>query len=115
METSNNLTGERRRRNRLSSETQAWIVSASQDLLPHQVDEQDAWEVRVTNLSRLGVGFMTTQQMCAGDQHRLRIGRGPMTRSRLIRVVVCRQGTEGDYAIGAEFVDHPAHTLSRAG
>ena len=69
----------------------------------------------ITNVSRLGVGFVSTAAMKLGEQHRLRIGRGPMCRYRIIRVIVCRQTGEREYAVGAEFVDTGARTLLKAG
>jgi len=81
----------------------------------HLPDDEQAWEVRVYNVSRLGVGFTSTEAFALGAEHRLRIGRGPSRRSRLIRIVACREFEVGFFAIGAEFVDMPARELSRAG
>jgi hypothetical protein len=81
----------------------------------HLPDEEEAWEVLVYNVSRLGAGFISTTSLPLGSEHRLRIGRGPMKRSRLIRIVACRQDEDGTFAVGAEFIDSPSHELSRAG
>jgi hypothetical protein len=81
----------------------------------HMPEEEEAWEVRIYNVSRFGVGFSSTEAFQTGSEHRLRIGRGPMKRSRLIRVVACRQDADGTFAIGAEFVDTPAREILRAG
>ncbi|HSV13044.1 MAG TPA: PilZ domain-containing protein [Tepidisphaeraceae bacterium] len=112
---SNKAAAERRRRERVAGETQGWILSAMPQLPAHLPDGDDeAWEVRIHNVSRIGVGFASTAAMRIGDEHRIRIGRGPMKRARLIRVVACRQGDDGTYTVGAEFVDHPSKTLARA-
>jgi hypothetical protein len=122
METTLTLTGdhsapltERRRRSRLTGETLGWILPAQPRLAMHLPDDEEAWEVRVYDVSRFGVGFTSTEAFELGAEHRLRIGRGPSKRSRLIRIVACREGEPGTYAIGAEFVDMPARELSRAG
>ena len=81
----------------------------------HLPDDEEAWEVRVYNVSRFGVGFASTEALPLGSEHRLRIGRGPSKRSRLIRIIACRQSEVGTFAVGAEFVDMPARELSRAG
>lgn len=81
----------------------------------HLPDDEEAWEVRVYNVSRLGVGFISTAALELGGEHRLRIGLGPSKRSRLIRVVACREAEPGTYAVGGEFVDTPGRELLRAG
>jgi hypothetical protein len=81
----------------------------------HLPSEDEAWEVRVYNLSRFGVGFYSTEPLQLGSEHRLRIGRGPMSRARLIRVVVCREAQKNSFSVGAEFVDISTRGLSRAG
>jgi len=106
---------ERRRRNRLPGETLGWILPATPRLAMHMPAEEEGWEVRVYNVSRLGAGFISTQQLEIGAQHRLRIGRGPIKRSRLIRVVACREFEAGTFAVGAEFADAPARELAKAG
>jgi hypothetical protein len=106
---------ERRRRDRVSGETEGWILPAQPRLTMHLPMEEEAWEVRIYNVSRLGVGFVSTEAFALGSEHRLRIGRGPMKRCRLIRVVACREDSAGAFAIGAEFVDIPARELLRAG
>jgi hypothetical protein len=106
---------DRRRRERVSSETQGWLLPPVARLPKHVPDEEEAWEVRIHDLSRLGVGFTSTQSLSVGDEHRLRIGRGPMRRARLIRVVACRQTDNEVFVVGAEFVDSGTKTLARAG
>jgi hypothetical protein len=107
---------ERRRRSRLTGETLGWILPAVPRLAMHMPDEEEGWEVRVYDVSRFGAGFTSTEPLELGGEHRLRIGRGPIKRARLIRIVACRQSEgENTFAVGAEFVDNPARDLARAG
>ncbi len=116
---------ERRRRPRLVGETAGWLLPA---VVPVAVDgrslpdEAVGWEVRVHDVSRLGVGFTTTERLDPGDRRRVRIGRGPVTRARAIRVVCCHASADGTFHCGAEFADagiihpdRPARQLARAG
>jgi hypothetical protein len=88
---------ERRRRARIHSTTQGWLI-------PETVCDSEAWEVRVQDISRQGVGFESTQKMSPGEECRIRIGRGPMRLARRIKIVNCRAGADGHYVIGGEFV-----------
>ena len=107
---------ERRRRARIHSATQGWLIP--EDALRDNGSHGDAaassgatpepWEVRVSDISRHGVGFESTERMNRGMVCRIRIGRGPMRLARQIRVVDCRPGPDGHYLIGGEFVPAPA-------
>ena len=113
---SNHAADERRRRSRVAGETQGWILPAVPHLAKHTPADDEAWEVRIHDVSRLGVGFISTAPMRVGEEHRLRIGRGPMKRARVIRVVACRQAENGAYVVGAEFADMlPGHIETKAG
>jgi hypothetical protein len=114
-ERNSGFASDRRRRSRLASETLAWLLPAEPRLALHLPDEEESWEVRVFNVSRLGIGFSSTEAIDLGTEHRIRIGRGPARRARLIRIVACRQSEPGIFAIGAEFIDSPAKDLARAG
>ena len=116
---------ERRRRPRLVGETAGWLLPA---VVPVAVDgrslpdDEVGWEVRVHDVSRLGVGFSTTEPLAPGDRRRVRIGRGPAGRARAVRVIICRRCDDGTYHVGAEFADaghighdRPARQLARAG
>ena len=121
-------TSDRRRRPRLVGETAGWLLPA---VVPVAVDgrslpdEEIGWEVRVHDVSRLGVGFTTTERLVPGDRRRVRIGRGPVARARTVRIVSCRRSNitaDGTYDVGAEFTDalsishnRPARQLARAG
>jgi hypothetical protein len=88
---------ERRRRARLHSATQGWLI-------PSTSEPAEPWEVRVNDISRGGVGFESTEKMSSGEICRIRIGRGPMRLARPIRVIGCRPGPAGSYIIGGEFL-----------
>ncbi|WP_428940375.1 hypothetical protein [Fontivita pretiosa] len=88
---------DRRRRPRLRGVTLGWIM-------PHSGPILDPWEVRVQDVSRYGVGFISCDKLEVGQLCRIRIGRGPLELSRIIRVVRCDLCIGGVYSIGAEFV-----------
>ena len=90
---------ERRRRARIHSSTQGWLIPDVPANPP-----SDPWEVRVQDISRHGVGFESTEKLEQGRTCRIRIGRGPMRLARRIRIVGCRAGAGGHYLIGGEFV-----------
>ena len=99
LESSNGAAMNRRRRPRVPGQVAGW-------LLP--VDEQipdEPWEVRVQDVSRLGVGFVTANPLQTGDVLRIRIGRGPMNLAKKMRVVNCRNGPQEGHSwwVGAEF------------
>lgn len=98
---------ERRRRARIHSATQGWLIPED---APRA--ESEPWEVRVSDISRDGVGFESTERMNRGALCRIRIGRGPMRLARRIRVVDCRPGPDGHYVIGGEFVHVPTTTAA---
>ncbi len=106
---------ERRRRGRLAAETLGWILPAQPRLAMHMPDEEEGWEVRVSDISRFGAGFISTEPLNPGSEFRLRIGMGPIKRARLIRIVACRESEPGTYSVGAEFIDTPARDLAKAG
>ena len=63
----------------------------------------EPWEVRVHDVSRDGVGFVTAEQMKPGAMCRIRIGHGPMRLARLMRVVSCKAEGQNHFRIGAHF------------
>lgn len=103
-------TVERRRRARIQSATQGWLIP--EDALPATTGDGEPWEIRVNDISRDGVGFESTERMNRGALCRIRIGRGPMRLARRIRVVDCRPGPDGHYVIGGEFVHVPTTTAA---
>lgn len=95
--TSPNQSSERRRRSRLNSDTQGWVM-------PDANKSGDPWEVRVQTVSRLGVGFESSEKLQDGEVVRIRIGRGPIELAKRMRVVRCNPGQDGSFEIGGEFV-----------
>ena len=90
---------DRRKRSRLPGATPGWVIvdsGAGKSDLP--------WEVRVTDVSRNGVGFESCEQLTSGQVCRIRIGRGPLDLAKRIRVVRCNPGQAGGtFQIGGEF------------
>jgi len=92
----NLATADRRRRQRLSTRTNGWIFLGDADYAP-------AREVIVTDVSRLGVGFLCDTRLTEGMICKLRMGFGPRRLARRIRVTNCRDNEDG-FAAGAAFV-----------
>src|SRR5690349_11748908 len=91
---SENPTDNRRRRNRIVSNVHGWLLDGQ---------ASEPWEVRVKDLSRLGVGFESCQSLACGESSKLRIGRGPIELARAISVVRCEPTDHGTFRIGAVF------------
>ena len=91
---------ERRRRPRLTSECVGYVLCGDNE---SGVSEVEPWEVRVHDVSRLGVGFVAAQRMTPGTLCRMRIGYGPMRLARRMRVTRCEPQTENTFRIGAAF------------
>jgi len=90
---------DRRRRNRLAANsTPGWIITEGA-----KPDAADPWMVRVTNVSRNGVGFESFEKLTGGQVCRIRIGRGPLELARRIRIVRCAAAQDGSFTIGGEF------------
>ena len=90
----------RRRRPRVVGQVTGWLLPVD-----GKKPDEEPWEVRVEDVSRLGVGFETANPIEAGEVLRIRIGRGPMNLAKRMRVVNCRSsGSQGTtWRIGAEF------------
>jgi hypothetical protein len=88
---------DRRRRQRIDSASIGYLLPESANM------RDEPWEVRVHDLSRLGVGFVSSQPMEAGSYCRIRIGNGPMRLARRMRVTNCRPEAQNLFRIGAEF------------
>lgn len=109
------LPSNRRRRSRIHAPTQGWILPPNRRLGRHAPTDDDAWEVHIEDLSRFGIGFTSTERLGLGEEHRMRIGRGPMKRARAIRVVSCREARKGIFVIGAEFIGSTGREFAKAG
>ena len=91
---------DRRRRPRLTSEAVGYVLCGDNE---SGVKDVEPWEVRVHDVSRLGVGFVTTQRMMPGTLCRIRIGYGPMRLARRMRVTRCEPQSDNTFRIGAAF------------
>lgn len=88
---------DRRRRPRLLSKTTGWVFLGDDDHAP-------AREIVVTDVSRLGAGFLADTELQVGFICRLRIGFGPRRLARRMKIRNCRRNEDGTFAIGGEFV-----------
>jgi hypothetical protein len=88
---------DRRRRERMASTAIGYLLTDGADA------DAGPWEVRVHDVSRDGVGFVTAEQMKTGAMCRIRIGHGPMRLARLMRVVSCKPEGQNHFRIGAQF------------
>ena len=89
---------DRRRRLRMASTAVGYLV-----IDDGATEPSEPWEVRVHDVSRDGVGFVSAEQMKTGAMCRIRIGHGPMRLARLTRVVSCKPEGQNHYRIGAQF------------
>jgi hypothetical protein len=87
---------DRRRRARLAGKATGWIFLGDDDHAP-------AREIMVIDVSRLGVGFTSETQLDVGFVCRIRIGFGPKRLARRLRIVNCRDNSDGTYTLGGEF------------
>lgn len=88
---------DRRRRLRMASSAAGYLLTDDAE------DNAEPWEVRVHDVSRDGVGFVTSEQMKPGDMCRIRIGHGPMRLARLMRVISCQPEGQNHFRVGAQF------------
>ena len=95
------LEHDRRRRQRVASVTVGYLMPEVAATAQPATDEP--WEVRIHDVSRLGVGFVSAIAMKPGDTCRIRIGIGPMRLARRMRVVNCTPEPGNHFRIGAEF------------
>ena len=91
---------DRRRRQRMASSAIGYLVNDDYELSETPVEP---WEVRVHDVSRHGVGFVTSEQMKPGAICRIRIGHGPLRLARRMRVVNCTAEGQNLFRVGAEF------------
>jgi hypothetical protein len=87
---------DRRRRGRLAGKATGWIFLGDDDHAP-------AREITVTDVSRLGVGFVCETQVEVGFMCRVRIGFGPKRLARRLKIANCRRNGDGTFTLGGEF------------
>ena len=92
----------------MKGQTVAWVLPPAMRLPRHGAADEDGWEVIVHDVSRLGVGFESSDRMVVGSTHQIRIGRGPLSRAKTIRVACCRPTEFDTFSVGAEFVAQAA-------
>jgi hypothetical protein len=90
------LDRDRRRRARIESDAVGYLVR-------DDAGSDEPWEVRIQDVSRLGVAFISGNAMKPSETCRIRIGMGPMRLARQMRVVSCQPASDTTYRIGAEF------------
>jgi hypothetical protein len=88
---------DRRLRQRMTSTAIGYLVNED------AICKTDPWEVRIHDVSRHGVGFVTSEQMSPGAICHIRIGHGPMRLARRMRVVSCKSESQNIFRVGAEF------------
>ncbi|MGH7177413.1 MAG: PilZ domain-containing protein [Tepidisphaeraceae bacterium] len=86
---------ERRRRARVQGTAPGYLLLEGEPGEP--------WEVRICDVSRDGVGFISSSSMNTGDTCHIRIGHGPMRLARKMTVVACRANSDRTFTIGAAF------------
>jgi hypothetical protein len=91
---------DRRRRQRMCSTALGYLVGDDYELSATRVEP---WEVRVHDVSRHGIGFITSEKMQPGAMCRIRIGHGPMRLARRMRVINCAPEGQNHFRVGAEF------------
>jgi hypothetical protein len=92
---------DRRRRSRMPAATIGYLLPEGANGGFDPSDEP--WEVRIHDVSRLGVGFTSASAMKVGEICRVRIGVGPMRLARRVKVVNCQPIANNHFRIGAEF------------
>ena len=89
---------ERRRSQRVPRVLDAWICS------PTAIDPiTEREEVTAVNLSRHGVGFMSSHPVATGSFHNMNIIMGTQEIISEVRIMNCRKVDGNKYEIGAEF------------
>jgi hypothetical protein len=90
-------TDDRRRRARIETRTVGWLFPSDD---PHE----RAQAVVVTDLSKLGVGFIYATELQPGTICKVRVGLGPRRLARRLRIASSRHNPDGTFAVGGEFI-----------
>lgn len=91
-------TEDRRRRPRVTTRTIGW-------LFPSDDAHEHAESIVITDISKLGVGFLFPTALANGTICKVRVGLGPERLARRLRIVSCRDTRDGTFHLGGEFVD----------
>jgi hypothetical protein len=90
-------TDDRRRRARIETRTVGWLFPSDD---PHE----RAQAVIITDISKLGVGFIYASELTTGTICKVRVGLGPRRLARRLRIASSRSNDEGAYTVGGEFI-----------
>jgi len=90
-------TDDRRRRARIESRIVGWLFPSDD---PHERSQA----VIITDLSKLGVGFIYPTELSPGTICKVRVGLGPRRLARRLRIASCRGNDDGTFIIGGEFI-----------
>ena len=89
---------DRRRRARLGAKTNGWLF------LNADAKHDRPREIRVLDVSRLGVGFRYDSALEIGHILRVRVGCGPLRLAKKIKIVNRRENPDGSWTLGGEFI-----------
>ena len=90
-------TDDRRRRARIETRTVGWLFPSDD---PHE----RAQAVIITDISKLGVGFIYANELATGTICKVRVGLGPRRLARRVRVASSRRNEDSTYTVGALFI-----------
>jgi hypothetical protein len=90
-------TDDRRRRARIETRIVGWLFPSDD---PHERSQA----VIITDLSKLGVGFIYASEPLPGTICKLRVGLGPRRLARRLRIASSRSNSDGTYTVGGEFI-----------
>lgn len=90
-------TDDRRRRARIETRTVGWLFPSDD---PHE----RAQAVIITDISKLGVGFIYASELKSGQICKVRVGLGPRRLARRIRIASSRTNPDGTFTVGGEFI-----------
>jgi hypothetical protein len=90
-------TDDRRRRARIATHIVGWLFPSDD---PHERSQA----IIITDVSKLGVGFIYATELTPGTICKIRVGLGPRRLARRFRVASCRPHSDGTYIVGGEFI-----------
>ena len=90
-------TDDRRRRARIETRTVGWLFPSDD---PHERSQA----IIITDLSKLGVGFLYGTELVPGTICKIRVGLGPRRLAKRLRIASSRSNEDGSYTVGGEFI-----------
>jgi hypothetical protein len=73
-------------------------------LFPSDDPHERAQAVVITNLNKLGVGFIYSTELPKGQICKVRVGLGPRRLARRLRIAASRQNDDAPFTVGGEFI-----------